>query len=173
MLNHEESSMESNCATQLDEGLVNGHRFRVLATDFEGLSPYYQLQDNAVLLLWVTPLKMKEALDAMEAGGYSYGGHGILPVKDESEAGGYAPEGHGILPVKDESPDRWFKTEHYVLLLGVKGNVPPTRFPMPSIIKNEGSRREIGLLLAATLWSGQGPLMGLSRGRCDGSLYQR
>ena len=62
--------------------------------------------DNAVLFLWATASKLKEALDVMNAWGFEYKTHMIW---DKEKIGmGY-----------------WFRNQHELLLVGVKGNFSP------------------------------------------------
>jgi len=63
--------------------------------------------ENAVLFLWGTPPKLREALEVMEAWGFQYKTHAVW---DKEIIGmGY-----------------WFRGQHEVLLVGVKGKgIPP------------------------------------------------
>ena len=62
--------------------------------------------DNAVLYLWATAPKLLEALDVMKAWGFSYKTHSIW---DKELLGmGY-----------------WFRGQHELLLVGVKGKMSP------------------------------------------------
>lgn len=66
--------------------------------------------ENAVLFLWATAPKLREALRALEAWGFEYRTHAIW---DKEWPGmGY-----------------WFRGRHELLLVGVRGDVPP---PVPS-----------------------------------------
>jgi len=70
--------------------------------------------ENSVLFLWATAPKLKEALEVMEAWGFSYR---TCAVWDKEKIGmGY-----------------WFRGQHELLLVGVKGNFSPpaeeNRFP--------------------------------------------
>jgi N6-adenosine-specific RNA methylase IME4 len=75
--------------------------------------------DNAVLFLWAPPPKLPEALEVMKAWGFRYV---TCAVWDKEKIGmGY-----------------WFRQQHELLLVGVKGNYPPPppdkRFP--SVIRS-------------------------------------
>lgn len=62
--------------------------------------------DNAVLFLWVTAPKLREGLRVMESWGFEYKTHAVW---DKEWSGmGY-----------------WFRGRHELLLVGVKGDVPP------------------------------------------------
>jgi N6-adenosine-specific RNA methylase IME4/ParB-like chromosome segregation protein Spo0J len=64
-------------------------------------------QDNAALFLWATAPKLKEALQVMDAWGFAYKTHAIW---DKEHVGmGY-----------------WFRGQHELLLVGVKGSFSPT-----------------------------------------------
>ena len=70
--------------------------------------------ENSVLFLWATSPKLLEALEVMKAWGYTYKTHSVW---DKETIGmGY-----------------WFRGQHELLLVGVKGKVSP---PDP---KNRGS----------------------------------
>lgn len=85
--------------------------------------------DNAVLYLWATAPKLREALKVMEAWGFEYKTHAIW---DKDWIGmGY-----------------WFRGQHELLLVGVKGKVSPPKseFRVSSIYKErrgEHSRKPI------------------------------
>ena len=79
--------------------------------------------DNALLLLWATAPKLKEALQVMESWGFSYKTHAIW---DKEIIGmGY-----------------WFRGQHELLLVGVKGHFspPPTGIRVSSIFKEKRTR---------------------------------
>jgi|SRR3990167_4906133 len=63
-------------------------------------------EDNAVLYLWATAPKLKEALNVMEAWGFNYKTHAIWDK-------GWIGMGY------------WFRGQHELLLVGVKGNFSP------------------------------------------------
>lgn len=76
--------------------------------------------DNAVLYLWATAPKLREALKVMEAWGFEYKTHAIW---DKDWIGmGY-----------------WFRGRHELLLVEVKGKVSPPKseFRIPSIYKEK------------------------------------
>lgn len=62
--------------------------------------------DNSVLFLWATAPKLKEALQVMEAWGFSYKTHAIWDK-------GWIGMGY------------WFRGQHELLLVGVKGKFSP------------------------------------------------
>jgi len=75
--------------------------------------------DNAVLFLWVPPPKLPEGLEVMRAWGFRYV---TCAVWDKEKIGmGY-----------------WFRQQHELLLVGVKGNFspPPPDKRFPSIIRS-------------------------------------
>jgi len=75
--------------------------------------------DNAVLFLWATAPLLKSALEVMDAWGFVY--H-TCAVWDKEKIGmGY-----------------WFRVQHELLLLGVKGNVatPPPNVRVSSVIRS-------------------------------------
>jgi N6-adenosine-specific RNA methylase IME4 len=75
--------------------------------------------DNAVLLLWAPPPKLPEALEVMKAWGFRYV---TCAVWDKEKIGmGY-----------------WFRQQHELLLVGVKGNYspPPPDKRFPSVIRS-------------------------------------
>jgi N6-adenosine-specific RNA methylase IME4 len=79
--------------------------------------------DNAVLYLWATAPKLREALLVMESWGFNYKTHAIW---DKEIIGmGY-----------------WFRSQHELLLVGVKGNFPPPEqsLRVPSIIKSKRAK---------------------------------
>jgi len=68
-------------------------------------------EENAVLFLWATSPKLKEALEVMEAWGFEYK---TQAVWDKEKIGmGY-----------------WFRGQHEILLVGTKGKISP---PHPAI----------------------------------------
>lgn len=73
--------------------------------------------DNAVLYLWATAPKLLEALAVMKAWGFEYKTHAIW---DKERIG----LGH------------WFRAQHELLLVGVKGRFlsPPESLRIPSVI---------------------------------------
>jgi len=76
--------------------------------------------DNSVLYLWATAPKLKEALEVMEAWGFEYKTHGIW---DKMWIGmGY-----------------WFRGQHELLLVGVKGKFSPPKQPdrVSSVFKQQ------------------------------------
>jgi N6-adenosine-specific RNA methylase IME4 len=75
--------------------------------------------DNAVLFLWAPPPKLPEALEVMKAWGFRYV---TCAVWDKEKIGmGY-----------------WFRQQHELLLVGVKGNYspPPPDKRFPSVIRS-------------------------------------
>jgi len=75
--------------------------------------------DNAVLFLWAPPPKLPEALEVMRAWGFRYV---TCAVWDKEKIGmGY-----------------WFRQQHELLLVGVKGNFspPPPDKRFPSVIRS-------------------------------------
>lgn len=62
--------------------------------------------DHAVLYLWATAPKLREALSVMEAWGFEYKTHAIWPKRRLGM--GY-----------------WFRNQHELLLVGVRGKVSP------------------------------------------------
>ena len=78
---------------------------------------------NAVLYLWATAPKLREALQVMSAWGFEYKTHGIW---DKEILGmGY-----------------WFRGQHELLLVGVKGafSPPPQALRIGSVIKHRRER---------------------------------
>lgn len=76
--------------------------------------------DDAVLFLWATAPKLREALYVMESWGFTYKTHAVW---DKEIIGmGY-----------------WFRSQHELLLIGTKGNMnpPEPEKRYPSIIKSK------------------------------------
>jgi len=79
--------------------------------------------DNAVLFMWATSPKLEEAFKVMEAWGFKYKTHAIW---DKEIVGmGY-----------------WFRGQHELLMVGVKGNFSPpnTSLRISSVIKERRSK---------------------------------
>lgn len=76
------------------------------ATIEEIISHEPETANDAVLFLWATVAKLKEALDVMDAWGFDYKTHAVW---DKEKIGmGY-----------------WFRGQHELLLVGTKGNISP------------------------------------------------
>jgi 16S rRNA G966 N2-methylase RsmD len=89
--------------------------------------------DNAVLFLWAPPPKLPEALEVMRAWGFRYV---TCAVWDKEKIGmGY-----------------WFRQQHELLLVGVKGNFspPPPDKRFPSVIRSPRPAQNIA---ASLKWS--------------------
>lgn len=83
--------------------------FRMTLPRIKRLRAELPVADNAILLLWATAPKLKEALDVMEAWGFVYR---TSAVWDKEKIGmGY-----------------WFRGQHELLLIGVRGDFSP---PIP------------------------------------------
>ena len=87
-------------------------------------------KDNCLLYLWATAPKLKEALEVMEAWGFTYKTHAIW---DKQKIGmGY-----------------WFRGQHELLLVGVKGKFSP---PEPCQRISSVYRVERGKHSAKPVW---------------------
>ena len=81
------------------------------------------IDDNAVLYLWATAPKLEEALMVMKKWGFKYRSHAIW---NKGKIGlGY-----------------WFRNQHELLLVGVKGNFspPPPKLRISSIIEEDRTK---------------------------------
>jgi len=77
--------------------------------DIQELLPRFPIADNAVLFLWATAPKLREALGVMDAWGFTYKTQAIW---DKRMIGmGY-----------------WFRGQHEIILVGTKGKYSP---PIP------------------------------------------
>lgn len=97
-------------------------------------------EKNAVLYLWATAPKLREALRVMEAWGFEYKTHAIWNKKIIGM--GY-----------------WFRGQHELLLVGVKGKFsPPTpSYRMPSVFeekRGKHSKKPIAIKEYITAWTG-------------------
>lgn len=89
---------------------IENHYPTMDLSEIKDLFWYLPIDKNAVLYLWATAPKLKEALEVMEAWGFEYKTQAIW---DKEIIGmGY-----------------WFRGQHEILLVGVKGKFPP---PEPS-----------------------------------------
>jgi len=80
-------------------------------------------KENCVLFMWATAPKLLEALDVMKGWGFTYKTHGIW---DKEKIGmGY-----------------WFRGQHELLMVGVKGKMSPPEasIRISSIIKEQRSK---------------------------------
>jgi len=92
------------------------------ATTEEIIAQKPKTTDNAILFLWATAPKIKEALAVMDGWGFTYKTHAVW---DKERIGmGY-----------------WFRGRHEILLVGVKGNAsPPTEDKRTDSIFSEARR---------------------------------
>jgi len=91
--------------------------------DSEICSLEIPVAENAVLFLWATNPKLKEALNVMESWGFTYKTN-LVWVKDKIGNGYY------------------FRGQHELLLLGIKGNMPaPTEASRPSSVLHAPRQR--------------------------------
>lgn len=104
---------------------IESHYQTMTVDDIKALMP--KAADNAVLFLWATAPKLLEAIAVLQAWGFEYKTHAIWDK--EYQGMGY-----------------WFRSQHELLLVGVRGTVPPPKaeYRISSIIRiprNKHSRK--------------------------------
>lgn len=78
-------------------------------------------EDNSVLYLWGTAPKLPEALQVMKSWGFTYKSQAVWDK--ETMGMGY-----------------WFRGQHEILLVGVKGKFSPPKLKKPSVFRYKRSK---------------------------------